>query len=915
MNGKIKTKFAALFAVALMITVCVVPMVGGSEDVEAATTTETVTISGNVYAADGTTGIVGAVVYVGSYSTTAPQAVTTTSGAFTIKDVPVGDVIVNILNTDSEKPAYGLDMPTISVDDVDSDLTGLKFVAGTVQITGQLVKKTATTNNAIYLEGLNVTDGTDTVTTDKNGKYSFLAAVGTPYTLTATDSTSGITFSTGSFVASPTASVQNLKATAEIIDATVSAPVGIFRIDPSTKGTITAIGAPCFGYDGKAYHAYAVLTYGSTASEASEDTDVKFIYGTPTDSYAYGIGESKTVEVAKGVAKGVDIVEKDIDVKLTVGSIISGKAYVGVGDDKVEMDLDDVGSDKIVLYTEDEYIDAYISSAFNMYFVGTVLDEDTTLTNYKISCDDIGDYRFSDITSGDFTANNSVKVSGVIGADAEIKFTIASSGDVATNLDTIVVSTDEYYLTESKGAYSFYLPEGMDVTITPLAENITVTPSEVKYDEVNADTVIQAITVYKEVEYKGKVLLNGIAVGEEAYLDTTNFPFTGVANINWVEVKGEDPYYTFKSNASPEKISLEANALNTDYTYVAKKGVVAKVASPGVMTDIVINTVEQTQKVVDAKGLGIKGVKVDFKMFDGNDYSIAKKIIDLGSATTDGNGDAKVKFTIPKNGYGVKVIVSSDSEYGKYTFSNEGVYGYSASSIYATESTYYGYYTSNGSSLKGFGMSYVAKSGDNIVDFGVAKIVDNMYYILAPASAGSSIVTLNVTLDKGFTTDVTNEDAVSLTLSVAGRKDITAFALAEDNSVEVEILENEYFKFIKVNEYPADHVKGDVIVLSAEKTCYRLQNGGLQYEYTDAAVEYKFAGWYVNGKLLTEDCDTAITLSEDVVIVAQYDEAVKVIGSQDVPEAGLDTNVLILGIVVVVIALIAVVYSVISKRD
>ena len=87
------------------------------------------------------------------------------------------------------------------------------------------------------------------------------------------------------------------------------------------------------------------------------------------------------------------------------------------------------------------------------------------------------------------------------------------------------------------------------------------------------------------------------------------------------------------------------------------------------------------------------------------------------------------------------------------------------------------------------------------------------------------------------------------------------------------------------------------------------------YKYSDAAVEYTFAGWYVNGKLLTEDCDVSLTLTEDVVIVAQYEEAVKVIGSEDVPEAGLDTNVLILGIVVVVIALIAVVYSVISKRD
>ena len=41
MNGKIKTKFAALFAVALMITVCVVPVVG-NEDVQAADVSSTI---------------------------------------------------------------------------------------------------------------------------------------------------------------------------------------------------------------------------------------------------------------------------------------------------------------------------------------------------------------------------------------------------------------------------------------------------------------------------------------------------------------------------------------------------------------------------------------------------------------------------------------------------------------------------------------------------------------------------------------------------------------------------------------------------------------------------------------------------------------------------------------------------------
>ena len=84
MNGKIKTKFAALFAVALMITVCVVPVVGNDYG-EAETVIiptgdnelKEVTVEGYVYNAAGS-GIKGAKVTIAGGLESASTAVAPT---------------------------------------------------------------------------------------------------------------------------------------------------------------------------------------------------------------------------------------------------------------------------------------------------------------------------------------------------------------------------------------------------------------------------------------------------------------------------------------------------------------------------------------------------------------------------------------------------------------------------------------------------------------------------------------------------------------------------------------------------------------------------------------------------------------------------------------------------------------------
>ncbi len=922
MNGKIKTKFAALFAVALMITVCVVPVVGGSEDVEAAIPT-TIDISGTVQnaAGQGWGGL--EVTITSSASATSITVKTETNGSFNAEDVKVGDITASVvvtpnLSDETKNPAYGTSFPTITLTGVTVD-QNIVIKAGTVAITGYLALK-GTTNQGVYAKDISIRDSTGEIaTTGKDGKFTFYGVPGVKYDLSA--------FFTTDFKGSITPSatgMNNVVLVAEgyLMKSQISAPFGMLVTTSDSTGTAAVSTSSVISteiVDGEEkYYGYGLLTYANATSTVA--VTAYWSYADATDSTKkYGFQDSGTVTLASANQTSGNFATS----LPATGTVISG--YVTVGDVKVTPTV--VLKSTVSSTTDPAYnknINAIIA-ADGKYFVGTTYDYAAgsikTINNYKLvaTVSSASGYIFNEPTDANtpITAQNEAKITIDAGKAGE-SFTIDGNGVVYSDQCN---STATKYVSGSDGKIIAYVPLGSGPFTFTAPTNYE--PATEVITKVYSDLTLN-FKYKSEVEYKGQLILNGIPVGKEVIETLTSvFDVTGMA---WaVTDDGEEPYYTFKSTELPENISIKVSSGypaqgSSGYTFVKDdSGNVAKVASPGVMTDIVIETSEQTQNIADAKGFGIKGVNVDFKMIDGSDYSEAKTIVDLGSATTDAQGDAKADFAVPLAGagYSVVVIVSSNSEYGEYTFDDEGVFGYNSSkSIEASESTYYGYYTSNGSSLKGFGMSYVAKSGGKIVDFGAAKIVDNMYYIVAPASTTTPAVTvtLYVTLDKGFTTDVTNENAVTLTLSEAGRKDITAFALAEDNSVEVEILENEYFKFIEVNE-PTTPVKGDVIVLSAEKSCYKTLNGFDQYKYTDAAIKYDFAGWYVNGKLLTEDCDTAITLSEDVVIVAQYEEAVKVIGSQDVPEAGLDTNVLILGIVVVVIALIAVVYSVISKRD
>ena len=932
MNGKIKTKFAALFAVALMITVCVVPMVGGSEDVEAAD--PGVTIKGYVYNADGTSGIDGAIVYIGStYNKDMKlQAITgdnlettntTEEGFFSIPNVPKGDITVNVVTNVEGKGAYGLAMPTITLNNVVDDVAGLEFVAGTVQISGDLVKKTDATNPNVYLEGISIkSNNSEVAKTDVNGRYSFLATIGSSYKLSATagNTSTGITFESETFVAEVGSADVDLKATVDILQAEISAPVGSFEIKAAGSGnqnSVKSIGVPVFGNNSAKIYAYAKITYNAAS------TTLTTVSTPATFDYGYGIETPAFVPIANNTATG-DLTSNFTSAVKT-GSVYIGDQQSGVKVDSTDLSVSLVGTDT----TNSSYsISAFIK--WGNYYVGTNYSDQINLSDagYEIVAT-FSDYTFEDgIQNGAICSSNHVVISGTIGSIEGFKFSITGTG-VVTDLE----KDGSSYLTNASGAYSFFAVKGKSVTITPSPEagKQVVSPTSIAYSAVNYDLAEQNFDVITNNTYVGQILINGVSIsltgaavaysvdGGKTWADDYGLSFTEDDDGVWtyemdigkeykvadilVKLKLDDDGkaggYLFNSNADDTWATTGQTPLSG--TYTAAVGITG--TTIGAFN---VKAVEKIFNVKDVSGFVLPEMEVSFVMKK-DPYGENDVVADLGKATTDVFGNVKV-IAAEGTGFGIFAVPSGECEYGEYTFASNA---YSQLSFAANEKTLTGYYTDDGSELKGFGMSFIAKGTSGPVAYGDAKIIGNKYYIVAP----SSTTTVDLKALDGFT--IEGQGDINGYLSITDSTNIVASkVIVPSKTFSVSNMTNsEFTGNVRISVNDGSAKEGTVIVLSAEKTCYKLQDASFEYQYTDAAVEYKFAGWYVNGKLLTEDCDTAITLSENVVIVAQYDEAVKVIGSEDVPEAGLDTNVLILGIVVVVIALIAVVYSVISRRD
>jgi|GEM_PF-3488504 len=928
MNGKIKTKFAALFAVALMITVCVVPVVGGSEDVEAATT-ETVTISGNVYSAVGIDSpIVGAIVYVGNaYDKDMElQKTTDTNGAFSI-NVPKGNVVLNVLTNvkminGTTNPAFGLNYPTITLNDVDGPETGIKFIPGTAKVSGVLKLKGPGAD--VKIGGITIQGAEGTVTTDDEGKFEFFGVVGKKYKLTAT--AVGTAFeSTEIAVAAAGNSEIGVVAKDYLISGTSTAPFGSLSVKAAATGStnsITSVSDLVFSAPVVTSTHQTTFYAKPTMSTASTTVNPTFVM-----TYSNGIMPdevSPTSAVTSSSAAPVltGNVSLTFDptvyvVKATVGGmavdIEAAKAYGGSVDDGTG------GNVGTTIYTIDALIIdgvGYVGNVYNYAYLNNAVSGKGGLINATVLPTYAG-YEFTPTTGSSslmtFPAKNVVEIK-INSTKAETQFNVT-----ATN---VVVDEDGYVTgaldTTSKiSTLSFYVPKGTSVSVTAPTN---FSPSSQTVSAAYADYTFETFVYDSVVTYTGQILLNGVPIKVDPKTSgisifeysTNNGKNFSPAIVNWMNVDKE-PYYTVDlgRDVDASKVLLRIVLNNTYYAF-AKGDVEGYSESAGItgteFAEFEVKVQDFEWTVTDADDMVLSGMDVEFVMVKGDEYAKKNVVADLGKAVTDVFGKVKISAASPVSGDGyiICAIPSGECEYGEYDFASTS---YDDSPVVSVDNTLKGYYTTNGSVLEGFGMSFVAYDANgDAIKYGDAKIIGNEYYIIVDET---STTTVNVKAIDGFKLDGQDRSGyASLNNLNASKVVVPLKTYSVSNMTGAE-----YVSFVKISEVKDDIKEGTVIVLSAEKTCYKLQNEMYGYKYSDAAVEYTFAGWYVNGKLLTEDCDASITLKENVVISAQYEEAIKVIASEEAPEAGLDTNVLILGIVVVVIALIAVIYSVISKRD
>ena len=921
MNGKIKTKFAALFAVALMITVCVVPMVGGSEDVEAAD--PGVTISGTVVDATGTS--IGDVkVYVDGTDLYSIK----TDGTFSISNVPKGKVVLKVDTTTEsfdgvDNDAYGQTFPVITLDNVTGDESNIKFVAGMATVSGNLALKGS---GVVKIKDVSISGAEGTVKTDADGNFSFLGYVGKKYSLSA--SAVSTTFKAEVTLAPAGNSGVALEAQDYLIYGTASAPFGSISVKPAASNavnSITGVSSTVFNIDSTG----TINVYTKPVLNTANNTSATTLLMT----FGYGIDVvDQTISLA-GTATSPAVISSNFSanfiadnafvIKATVGGIAvpidSAKLYGYAADDAPA-----TGENTTLRTINANVVDGigYVGDVYNYNITGTRADgttaKDGVITTAKI-IPSYKAYEFTELTkaTATFAANNAKSVT--VSAPAGTIFAVTA---------TDAVVSDDEFITGASNNLTFFVPYGTSVSVTAPAN---FSPSTQTVSAVYADYTFETFTYDATITYTGQIFLNGVPVKENISYSVNgkNGSYVSVpdsidsSGCGWIWEKETGWIYKLSVVRSIEaseifiKVGQTAGGTVVPPTFQYNVDAEGKFVPVGItngkFADIDVKKQDVTATVADGD-LAIPGMEVEFQMLLMNDpsdtaYNKNKVVAELGKATTDAKGVAKISAAWSGSPiYKIFAVPGGESDFGTYEVSKIIVEYNSTSnkmnaSVGLNGQTIYGFYTADASAISGLEISYIEYNYNDLVGSSKATIIDNMYYIVL--SDGNNVV---------MSVDSVKYNEISSTPVYAGHKDIKVVIKEDVKAVSVILMDNEYSDFVTIQK-PTNPEKGQVVVLSAEKTCYKLNDGTFGYQYADAAVEYKFAGWYVNGKLLTEDCDTAITLSEDVVIVAQYDEAVKVIGSQDVPEAGLDTNVLILGIVVVVIALIAVVYSVISKRD
>ena len=470
-----------------------------------------------------------------------------------------------------------------------------------------------------------------------------------------------------------------------------------------------------------------------------------------------------------------------------------------------------------------------------------------------------------DVVSGQYTLSGTVKEMTSNKAIKDITVTLST---YSATVDSVLVSTA---VTNEKGEYSFFVNEkaGYGVVATS-SGNYIFSEGKMSFTDHVANIVTKyAISEGTVEEVTGGKVLSGIkvtaygvddvVVGEYVTDKVGKFKYPAIVNesgVSLIKFKAVDPNgaYTFADGLTSDDIKAKEKTVTV--TIKADDGSTDKLPLAGVTVNF------------------LKGEKV------------------VKTATTDAKGKASV--IIAPSAYDKVKAVDGNTAYGAMTFDSilttDGM-------IYADQTVYSGFYA-NGDVVSGVVVTYEMSKGDAYVEKGKAVVIDNKYYIASVADEADKIViTANA---QGFYAVNTFNS-----LSTIGESDLK---IKEKPGIvkvdEDDVLFGEFYTV-----YNATYAQvGDKIILRASEVAYAPLEDGNE----TTVVKYKFDGWYVNGVKVSDDLEYVYTVTESCLVYADYKASTYETASDD---NGISPSVLVIGIAAVIVALIAVVYTVIQKKE
>ena len=450
--------------------------------------------------------------------------------------------------------------------------------------------------------------------------------------------------------------------------------------------------------------------------------------------------------------------------------------------------------------------------------------------------------------------------------------------------------------TVGKGYFTYVATKDVEYTYS-IAKTELKTASTVKYGEYTFDAYITdvkgVVTANEETIYGSITDAAGNYFGQAVkayihYVDKTGVQFTGV------------------QNADDKKFMIVADKSEIDYYQAAyQSGVDAtkKYFSFEKSETADINAVETFVPVAFATSNG--------NAIDSTGYGVTKL------AVVDNLGYMAEKSVVTINGVEGVVVYVDDVAYYAVTFESattdkmfgKGTYTSKDGAFVSDMATYTG---SVGVSDTEDDVTVEIYNGSALVSRFVAEdaVDDGVYSIYANTSLGDKVIVTYTASDKSVYTAVMDNKTVY--------NDLKKVVVADDLKAKI-IGGSEYGSTSSGDSYftyTLSTDKSKVYLMAINSYTLPVSDVAGDANVESLVAKYVFAGWYVNGEKATKDLTYTVDNVDSNVVMALYEfdgyyEVDKPVSADN----GISPTVLVIGIAAVIIALIAVVYAVIQKKE